>query len=230
MNFSTTLDYKSFVLNALYSIIKFALKKVENNKKDVDNYFCISFYSNHHGVTIPNYVREKHPGEINIFLQHQFYDLKVFEHYFQVKLSFYGELEEVIIPFDAITSFIDPVANIEIQCNEHALGIICNQNKKENTIYDGNYDSYEDILYHNKKNKSSNNKKSYNFNIKNDENNAKSNFYCEIWSILKDDIKNDIDNKKTRIDNKNNNEKIIPISKYVKYRSKPFIDTDDDKI
>jgi hypothetical protein len=53
-------------------------------------------------------MREAYPEEMTVVLQHQFWDLTVNEHGFQVGLSFKGTAELLVIPFDAVTGFFDP--------------------------------------------------------------------------------------------------------------------------
>jgi hypothetical protein len=57
---------------------------------------------------LSNRLREKYPQEMTIVLQHQFWDLGVTEHAFEVGLSFSGVPERLLIPFDALTGFFDP--------------------------------------------------------------------------------------------------------------------------
>jgi hypothetical protein len=45
---------------------------------------------------------------MTIVLQHQFWDLAVTEHSFEVGLSFSGIPERLLVPFDALTGFFDP--------------------------------------------------------------------------------------------------------------------------
>ena len=51
---------------------------------------------------------ERHPEEMTIVLQHQFWDLNVTGTTLDVGLSFGGIPEKLVIPFEAITSFWDP--------------------------------------------------------------------------------------------------------------------------
>jgi hypothetical protein len=53
-------------------------------------------------------MRERYPDEMTIILQHQFWDLGVTDHAFEVGLSFSNVPERLLIPFAAITSFVDP--------------------------------------------------------------------------------------------------------------------------
>jgi hypothetical protein len=45
---------------------------------------------------------------MTIVLQHQFWDLSVNEHTFEVGLSFSGVPERLLVPFDALSGFFDP--------------------------------------------------------------------------------------------------------------------------
>jgi hypothetical protein len=45
---------------------------------------------------------------MTIVLQHQFWDLGVTEHTFEVGLSFSGVPERLLVPFEAVTGFFDP--------------------------------------------------------------------------------------------------------------------------
>jgi hypothetical protein len=45
---------------------------------------------------------------MTIVLQHQFWDLNVTDHGFEVGLSFSGVPERLLVPFDALTGFFDP--------------------------------------------------------------------------------------------------------------------------
>ena len=45
---------------------------------------------------------------MTIVLQHQFWDLGITEHAFEVGLSFSGVPERLVVPFEALTGFFDP--------------------------------------------------------------------------------------------------------------------------
>jgi hypothetical protein len=60
-------------------------------------------------------MKQKYPKEITIVLQHQFKKLNIYDEKFTVNISFGGIAENIEIPFAAITSFLDPVANFGFQ-------------------------------------------------------------------------------------------------------------------
>ena len=73
-----------------------------------DHHFYISFWTDFPGVRLSQRLRDKYPQEMTIVLQHQFWDLGVTDHGFEVGLSFSGIPERLLIPYDAITGFFDP--------------------------------------------------------------------------------------------------------------------------
>ena len=80
-----------------------------------DHHFYITFMTDHAGVKIPDYLRERYPGEMTIVLQYQFYDLSVDDELMKVTLSFNNVPERLEIPLAAITIFADPSVNFALQ-------------------------------------------------------------------------------------------------------------------
>jgi hypothetical protein len=66
-------------------------------------------------VQIPQHLRERFPDEMTIVLQNKFWDLAVDEHGFQVGLSFNQIPAKLMIPFAAITAFVDPAVDFGLQ-------------------------------------------------------------------------------------------------------------------
>ncbi|MBL4557415.1 MAG: hypothetical protein JKP98_10820 [Rhodobacteraceae bacterium] len=60
------------------------------------------------GVELAGWLRAKYPGEMTIVLQHWFDDLIVMQDAFQVTLNFGNRPETVTVPFEAISTFVDP--------------------------------------------------------------------------------------------------------------------------
>lgn len=111
------INYPHLVDNAMRGIVMKALSVVANNGVMGEHYFYISFLTNHPGVILSKRVREKYPEELTIVLQYQFEDLFVEENKFRVKLSFDSIKENVEVPIDALTSFIDASTKFSIQFN-----------------------------------------------------------------------------------------------------------------
>jgi hypothetical protein len=102
------LRYDLMVQEALKGVVRKILTEAGRDGLPGDHHFYITFRTTAPGVRVSQRLRDKHPDEMTIVLQHQFWDLSVSEHAFEVGLSFSGVPERLLIPFDAITTFFDP--------------------------------------------------------------------------------------------------------------------------
>ena len=107
--------YDIMVERALRGVVKNALQEVVELGLTDDHHFFITFRTDLDEVEIPEYLKERYPGEMTTVLQHQFYDLEVKKDYFTVMLSFNNVPERLKIPYDAITIFADPSVNFALQ-------------------------------------------------------------------------------------------------------------------
>lgn len=102
------LRYDLMVQEALKGVVRKILTEASRDGLPGDHHFYITFRTPAPGVRLSQRLRDKHPDEMTIVLQHQFWDLNVSEHAFEVGLSFSGVPERLLVPFDAITTFFDP--------------------------------------------------------------------------------------------------------------------------
>lgn len=100
--------YDLLVREALCGVVKKVLGEVARHGLPGDHHFYITFHTHAPGVRLSSRVRELYPEEMTIILQHQFEELKVTEHAFEVGLSFKGVPEILLVPFDALSGFFDP--------------------------------------------------------------------------------------------------------------------------
>jgi uncharacterized protein len=100
--------YDLLVQEALKGVVRKVLIDAGKDGLSGEHHFYISFRTDFAGVRLSNRLREKYPQEMTIVLQHQFWDLNVTDHTFEVGLSFSGVPERLLIPFDALTGFFDP--------------------------------------------------------------------------------------------------------------------------
>lgn len=100
--------YDLLVQEALKGVVRRVLIDAGKDGLPGEHHFYISFRTDSPGVRLSNRLREKYPQEMTIVLQHQFWDLTITEHTFEVGLSFSGVPEKLLIPFDALTGFFDP--------------------------------------------------------------------------------------------------------------------------
>jgi len=100
--------YDLLVQDALKGVVRKVLGDAVRNGLPGDHHFYISFWTDFPGVRLSQRLRDKYPQEMTVVLQHQFWDLGVTDHGFEVGLSFSGVPERLLIPYDAITGFFDP--------------------------------------------------------------------------------------------------------------------------
>ncbi|WP_131194644.1 SspB family protein [Lichenihabitans psoromatis] len=100
--------YDLLVQEALRGVVRNVLTEAARNGLQGEHHFFITFKTSAPGLRLSNRMRERYPDEMTIILQHQFWDLGVTEHAFEVGLSFSNVPERLLIPFAAITSFVDP--------------------------------------------------------------------------------------------------------------------------
>jgi hypothetical protein len=79
------------------------------------HHFYITFKTAAPGVSIPPHLRERFPDEMTIVLQNKFWDLEVLPQSFSVSLTFNQVPAKLVIPFAAITAFVDPAVDFGLQ-------------------------------------------------------------------------------------------------------------------
>jgi hypothetical protein len=109
------LRYDLLAQEALRGVVQRVLTDAAKNGLPGDHHFYVSFDTRMPGVRISPRLREKYPEEMTIVLQHQFWDLIVAEHGFEVGLSFNGVPERLAVPFEAIKGFFDPSVQFALQ-------------------------------------------------------------------------------------------------------------------
>ncbi|KMO36139.1 Stringent starvation protein B [Methylobacterium variabile] len=100
--------YDLLVQDALRNVVRKVLGDAARDGLAGEHHFYVSFRTDYPGVRISQRLREKYPQDMTIVLQHQFWDLGVTEHTFEVGLSFSGVPERLLVPFEAVTGFFDP--------------------------------------------------------------------------------------------------------------------------
>lgn len=109
------LRYDRMVEKALRSVVKGSIEEVMEHGLPGDHHFYITFLTDYAGVEIPDYLRDRYPGEMTIVLQYQFSDLSVDDEFLRVTLSFNNVPEQLVIPLNAINIFADPSVNFALQ-------------------------------------------------------------------------------------------------------------------
>lgn len=109
------IDYEGLAQDALRGVVRTVLARAAKNGLPGDHHFYVSFHTQAPGVTLSKRLREKYPREMTIVLQHRFWDLSVTDDRFDVKLTFDGIPERIIVPFAAVKVFFDPSVRYGIQ-------------------------------------------------------------------------------------------------------------------
>jgi len=107
--------YDILAQDALRGVVRKVLSEVARTGLPGEHHFFISFMTRAPGVRISSRVLAQYPEEMTIVLQHQFWDLTVTEHAFEVGLSFGGVPERLLVPFTALKGFLDPSVQFGLQ-------------------------------------------------------------------------------------------------------------------
>lgn len=109
------LRYDRMVETAFRGVVREALKEAEKRGLPGEHHFYITFRTHFPGVQIPEFLRAQYQHEMTIVLQYQFYGLEVTAERMAVTLSFGGQHERLVIPFNAITIFADPSVDFSLR-------------------------------------------------------------------------------------------------------------------
>ena len=102
------MHYEDMAREALRGVVGDALRRVADDGLPGAHHFYISFHTRAPGVDLDEDLLAKHPDEMTIVLEHQFWDLAVDEDAFEVTLSFNRIPKYLRVPFAAVTQFHDP--------------------------------------------------------------------------------------------------------------------------
>lgn len=102
------IDYGNLMHQAMRGLIRNVLEDVAANGLPGAHHFFITFDTTHPDVAIADWLRERYPTEMTVVLQHWFSGLDVTEDGFTVTLNFGNSPEPLVIPFDAVLTFVDP--------------------------------------------------------------------------------------------------------------------------
>jgi len=112
--------YDILAQDALRGVVRKVLSEVSRTGPPGDHHFFVKFATTAPGVRISSRLLKDYPEEITIVLQHQYWDLTVTEHAFEVGLSFNGVPERLLVPFSALRGFFDPSVQFGLQFEQVA--------------------------------------------------------------------------------------------------------------
>lgn len=103
-----TIDYGNLMHQAMRGLIQSVLADVAENGLPGAHHFFITFDTTYPGVELADWLRDRYPTEMTVVIQHWFENLTVNDEFFTVTLNFGNNPEPMIIPFDAVRTFVDP--------------------------------------------------------------------------------------------------------------------------
>lgn len=113
-----SIDYAKLQQEAMRGVVRAVLQQIVKTGLPGEHHFYISFLTQAPGVILSKRLKEKYPNEMTIVLQHRFWDMIVTDERFEVKLTFDGIPERLVVPYSAIKVFIDPSVRYGLQFDE----------------------------------------------------------------------------------------------------------------
>ena len=115
MSSDSTIDYEALTQDAMRGVVKRVLQDTAKHGLPGEHHFYISFDTLAPGVVLSKRLRDKYAEEMTIVLQHRFWDLEIGDERFEVKLTFDGIPERLVVPYTAIKVFFDPSVRYGLQ-------------------------------------------------------------------------------------------------------------------
>jgi len=107
--------YDILTQDALRGVVRKVLSEVARTGLPGEHHFFVTFATHAPGVRVSSRLLARYPEDMTIVLQHQYWDLTVNEHAFEVGLSFNGIPERLLVPFTAVKAFLDPSVQFGVQ-------------------------------------------------------------------------------------------------------------------
>lgn len=102
------IDYGNLMHRAMRGLIQEVLSGIAEHGLPGDHHFFITFDTRHPEAQLADWLRARYPEEMTIVIQHWFENLEVTDEGFSITLNFGNSPEPLVIPFDAVRTFVDP--------------------------------------------------------------------------------------------------------------------------
>ena len=99
--------YDILAQDALRGVVRKVLSEVARTGLPGEHHFHLTFSTTAPGVRVSSRLLAQWPENMTIVFQHQYWDLAVTDHAFEVGMSFSGVPERLFVPFTAIVAFED---------------------------------------------------------------------------------------------------------------------------
>ena len=117
-----SIDYGNLMHRAMRGLIQSVLTDVAEHGLPGAHHFFITFDTTHPDVQIADWLKERYPTEMTVVIQHWFENLVVTDEGFSVTLNFGNNPEPMVIPFDALRTFVDPSVEFGLRFETQETG------------------------------------------------------------------------------------------------------------
>ena len=115
-----SIDYGNLMHRAMRGLIQSVLRDVAEHGLPGAHHFFITFDTTHPGVAMADWLKARYPSEMTVVIQHWFENLTVTDDGFSVTLNFGNQPEPIVIPFDAVRTFVDPSVEFGLRFETHS--------------------------------------------------------------------------------------------------------------
>ena len=133
------IDYQNILKKNMINVLKDILREIKKNDNKAIYQLYITFTTTHKELKIPAWLKKKYPDEMTIVIEHEYWDLRIFDDNFKIILSFNDIKVNLSIPFKSVISFADANAKFGLKIQENkikksSIKINKNTNEKNNVI------------------------------------------------------------------------------------------------
>ena len=125
------INYGQMMQKAFRQVLADVLSQVARDGLPGKHHFFITFDTTHPGVDMAATLKARYPKEMTIVMQDWFEDLAVMKDRFSITLNFGNVPEPIVIPFEAIKTFVDPSVEFGLRFDAHEeaeaapVGCVC---------------------------------------------------------------------------------------------------------
>jgi uncharacterized protein len=116
---SRGIEYGNLMHDAMRGLIRRVMDDVAQHGLPGEHHFFITIDTTHPGMQMADWLRQRYPEEITLVVQHWFDNLIVDDEGFAITLNFGNSPEPLYIPFDSISTFVDPSVEFGLRFELH---------------------------------------------------------------------------------------------------------------
>jgi uncharacterized protein len=131
-----SIDYGNLMHRAMRGLIQTVLSDVADHGLPGNHHFFITFDTNHPDVALADWLRARYPEEMTIVIQNWYENLNVTDDGFTITLNFGNSPEPMVIPFDAVRTFVDPSVEFGLRFETHEDDAEDEDDSEDDTVDD----------------------------------------------------------------------------------------------